>query len=145
MRIGRIAAIVVALAAGVAAASKAVPDPLKTRVGWRVTPGHLTPPKEALGRKHQAFIKHLGNTHTIEAIRFAGTTPQIQALAINDLEIAAQSPAAAALAIANAKLDIRMVADVVQDGHEGYFSEYFVVRADGPIKTIEDVKGKRVA
>jgi sulfonate transport system substrate-binding protein len=27
----------------------------------------------------------------------------------------------------------------------GYFSEYFVVLADGPIKTGEDVKGKRIA
>src|SRR6185437_2821216 len=145
MRMGRIAAIAVALAAGIAAASTAVADPLNIRVGWVVTPGHLTPLIEALGRKHPEFFKHLGKSYTMEAIRFAGTTPQIQALAINDLEIAAQSPAAAALAITNAKLDIRMVADVVQDGHEGYFSEYFVVRADGPIKTIEDVKGKRVA
>ena len=30
-------------------------------------------------------------------------------------------------------------------GIAGYFSENFVVRADGPIKKIEDVKGKRVA
>jgi len=55
------------------------------------------------------------------------------------------SNAAVALAITNAHLDERIVADVVADGMEGYFSENFVVRADGPIKQIEDVKGKRVA
>jgi len=36
-------------------------------------------------------------------------------------------------------------ADVVADGIPGHFSENFVVLADGPIKKIEDVKGKRVA
>jgi NitT/TauT family transport system substrate-binding protein len=133
------------LVAGLAMAAATAADPLKIRIGWVVTPGHLTPLIEALGKKHPELFKHLGKSYTMEAIRFAGTTPQIQALAINDLEIAAQSPAAAALAITNAKLDIRMVADVVQDGHEGYFSEYFVVRADGPIHKIEDVKGKRIA
>jgi NitT/TauT family transport system substrate-binding protein len=49
------------------------------------------------------------------------------------------------LAITNAKLDERIVADVVADGMPGYFSEYFVVLADGPIQKVEDVKGKRIA
>jgi sulfonate transport system substrate-binding protein len=50
-----------------------------------------------------------------------------------------------ALAIINAHLDERVVADVVTDGHPGYFSENFVVLADGPVHTVEDIKGRRVA
>ncbi|HEX5321088.1 MAG TPA: ABC transporter substrate-binding protein [Stellaceae bacterium] len=145
MRAKRWGAAAVLLAAAMLAATPARTDPLTLRVGWVVTPGHLTPLIEALGKRHPEMFKHLGKSYTLQAIRFAGTTPQIQAQAIDDLDIASQSPSAMALAITNAKLDLRVVADVVQDGHEGYFSENFAVRADGPIKTIEDVKGKRVA
>ena len=55
-------------------------DPLAIRVGWVVTPGHLTPLIEALGHRHPEMFKHLGKSYTLEAIHFAGTTPQIQAL-----------------------------------------------------------------
>ena len=105
----------------------------------------MAPLVEALGKKHPELFKHLGKSYILQAIRFAGSTPEIQAQAIGDLEIASQSPSSVALAITNAKLDLRAVADVVGDGHPGYFSENYVVLADGPIKTIEDVKGKRVA
>src|SRR6185437_15612270 len=84
-------------------------------------------------------------SYELQAVRFNGSTPEIQAQAINDLEIASQSPSSIVLAITNAHLDVRVVADVVGDGREGYFSEAFVVRADGPIKTVDDVKGKRIA
>ena len=130
------------LAGGVAGAQA---EPLKIRVGWVVTPGHLAPLIEELGKRQPALFKHLGKSYVLETVRFQGTTPMIQAQAINELDIAAFSTAALALAITNAKLDERVVADVVADGHPGYFTENFVVLAGGPIKKIEDLKGKRVA
>ena len=120
-------------------------DPLTMRVGWVVTPGHLAPLIEELGKRQPELFKHLGKSYVLQAVHFQGTTPEIQAQAIGELEIASFSTAAVALAITNAKLDERIVADVVADGIPGHFSEYFVVRADGPIKTVEDVKGKRIA
>ena len=56
----------------------------------------------------------------MQPIRFNGTTPQIQAPAINELEIASQAPSALALAITNAHLDERVVSDVLSDGHPDY-------------------------
>jgi hypothetical protein len=50
--------------------------------------------------------------------------------------VASFSTSALALAITNAHLDERLVADVVTDGHPGYFSENFVVLADGPIHLV---------
>ena len=137
-------AALVALAL-LAAAAPAAAEPLTIRVGWVQTPGHLAPLVEALGKAHPEVFKHLGKSYVLKATRFRGTTPQIQAQAIGDLEIVSQSPSALALAITNAHLDERVVADVLEDGHPGYFSEYFVVRTDGPIKTIENVKGRRIA
>jgi sulfonate transport system substrate-binding protein len=138
--------IATAIAVGVIGlATIARADPLTIRVGWVVTPGHLTPLIEELGKRQPAIFKHLGQSYVLQSIRFQGTTPQIQAQAIGELEVASFSTAAVALAITNAHLEERIVADVVADGITGYFSEYFVVRADGPIKKIEDVKGHRIA
>jgi sulfonate transport system substrate-binding protein len=123
----------------------ALSEPLKIRVGWVVTPGHLAPLIEELARREPAIFKHLGKSYAMEAVHFQGTSAEIQAQAINELEVASFSTAAVALAITNARLDERIVADVVGDGMNGYFSEDYVVLADGPIKTIEDVKGKRIA
>jgi NitT/TauT family transport system substrate-binding protein len=120
-------------------------DPLPIRVGWVVTPGHLAPLIEALGKRKSGVFKHLGQSYTLQTTRFQGTTPQIQAQAIGDLDVAALSTAALALGITNAKLEERVVADVVADGIEGFFSENYVVAADGPIRTVEDIKGKRIA
>ena len=136
-------AVLVASVFGVAVAAQA--DPFPIRIGWVQTPGHMAPVIEALGKKHPELFKHLGQSYTTLPTRFNGTTPQIQAQAIGELEIASQAPSALALAITNAHLDLRIVADVLQDGHDGYFSEDFVVKADGPVKTIDDVKGKRIA
>jgi NitT/TauT family transport system substrate-binding protein len=120
-------------------------DPMAIRVGWVVTPGHLAPLIEALGKREPSVFKHLGKSYVLQTVRFQGTTPQIQAQAIGELEVAALSTAALALSISNAHLDQRVVADVVADGVPGYFTENYVVVADGPIKTVEDVKGKRIA
>ncbi len=116
------AAIVLGLAvAGVGAAGA---EPLKIRVGWVVTPGHLAPLIEELGKRHPEVFKHLGKSYVMDAVHFQGTTPEIQAQAINELEVASFSSAALALAITNAHLDERLVADVVGDGMNGYFSEH---------------------
>src|SRR5579863_91697 len=133
-----------ALAAFIVAAP-ALAQPLVIRVGWVQAPGHLAPLVEALGKAHPEVFRHLGKSYVLKAIRFRGTTPQIEAQAIGDLEVVSESPSALALAITNAHLDERVVADVLEDGHPGYFSEYYVVKANGPIETIADVKGKRIA
>lgn len=50
-----------------------------------------------------------------------------------------------ALAVENAKLDdLRIIADVFRDGVAGYYSTEYMVLNDGPIKKVEDLKGKVV-
>jgi sulfonate transport system substrate-binding protein len=133
-------ALTVIIAAGTASA-----DPLTIRIGWVQTPGHMAPIIDALSKKHPELFRHLGKSYVMQPIHFNGTTPQIQAQAIDELDIASQAPSALALAITNAHLDERVVSDVLSDGGGDYFTELFVVMADGPIKTIDDVKGKRIA
>jgi NitT/TauT family transport system substrate-binding protein len=138
--------IAFAAALGMAAlAAQAQAEPWTIRVGWATTPTHMQPIIDALQKRHPEVLPHFGKSYVASGVRFQGSTPQIQALAINELEIAAFGPEALALAVNNAHLDVRMVADVFQDGVPGYLSVTYVVRSDSPIKTVEDLKGKNVA
>ncbi len=143
-----LAFVAVLIAGGLAVAGTlpaAAATPVPIRVGWAETPGHLAPLIAVLAKKHPEIMPNNGKTYDFEPIRFPGSTPQIQALAIHELEVAAFSDSAFALAITNAHLDVQIIADVIQTGHQGYFPGEYVVAKDGPIKTIADVKGKRVA
>ena len=47
--------------------------------------------------------------------------------------------------VETAHLDLRIIADVMQDGIPGHFGTYWVVRKDGPIHTIGDMRHHRAA
>jgi ABC-type nitrate/sulfonate/bicarbonate transport system substrate-binding protein len=133
------AAMIVALASAAARAD----EPVSLKIGWITVPTSLVPIFEA----KQDVTKHDGKSYTLQAIHFAGTTPQITALASGDLDIAELSYSSVALAIQNAHVeDLRMIADSLQDGVKpDTYSGPFVVMKDGPIKTIEDLKGQSVS
>jgi sulfonate transport system substrate-binding protein len=133
------AACCLALAASAAPASA---EPLNIRVGWAVVPAQLT----AILFDKPAILKHLGKSYTYEPVRFRGSAPQITALASGDLDLAALAFSSFGLAIQNARMtDLRAVADLYQDGIGDFYSSQYVVRADGGIKTVEDLKGKVLA
>jgi sulfonate transport system substrate-binding protein len=119
--------------------------PMTIRVGWAQTPGHLAPLVAELAKRHPEVMPNNGKTYDFQPVRYAGSTPQIQALAIKELELAAFSDSAFALAITNARLDVKIVADVLQTGRPGYWTGEYVVAKDGPVKTVADLKGKRLA
>ena len=92
------------------------------------------------------LAKHLGKSYTLEITRFAGTPPLITALANNELEIANLTYPTLPIAIQNAGMnDLVVIADEFQDGKEGYYSNEYMVLKDGPIKKVEDLKGKVLA
>jgi sulfonate transport system substrate-binding protein len=132
------AAMLVALAATARAE-----EPVKLTIGWITVPISLAPVFEA----KKDVTKHYGKSYTLQPIHFAGSTPQITALASGDLDIAELSYSSLAIAIQNAHLsDLRMIADSLQDGVKpGSYTGPFVVLKDGPVKKIEDLKGKSVS
>ena len=92
------------------------------------------------------LAKHLDKTYTFEIMRFQGTSLLVQALAANELEIGNFSFSAFPIAVTNAKLDeLRIIADEIQDGAPGYFSDQYLVLKDSPIKTVDDLKGRVIA
>ena len=92
------------------------------------------------------LARHAGKSYVFESVRFAGTPPMITALANNELEVASLAYSSLAIAIQNAGMDdLRVIADEFRDGVEGWYSQEYMVLADGPIKKVEDLKGKVVS
>lgn len=136
-KIKLLAVATMAFAFGMATAKA---EPLKITVGWSQTPGHMAP----LLFHNKSILKHYGKSYVVDAVRFRGSTAQLQALAAGKLDLAALSATALVLSVQNANIDARVVADVIQDHAPGW-SSAFVVRKDSGINKIEDIKGKRVA
>jgi sulfonate transport system substrate-binding protein len=85
-------------------------------------------------------------SYTAEATRFAGTPPVITALAAGELDVGPLAFSSFALAIQNARMDdLRIICDEIQDGVAGHGSNEFMVLADGPVKSIDDLKDKVLA
>src|SRR6202040_2762826 len=117
-------------------------EPVKIRVSWIAPITNWAP--MLLEKKELA--RHLGQSYALEPVRFVGTPQMITALANNELEIANLAFSTLPLAIHNAGLsDLRVIADEFQDGVQDYYSQEYMVLADGPVKRLEDMKGRVIA
>jgi len=124
------------------AASGACADPLQIRAGWSNTPTAMAP---IIFAKPE-LLKHYGQSYRMEPVHFAGSAPEITALAAGDLDIATLAAPSFASAIENAHMtDLRVIGDENQDGIEGWYSAQFFVLKASPIERIEDLKGKVLA
>jgi ABC-type nitrate/sulfonate/bicarbonate transport system substrate-binding protein len=131
-----VAAAIAAIALHVATAQA---DPLKIRMGWVAAPASLIP----ILFPTDDIAKHNGKSYTVEATHFQGSPLQITALQSGQIDIAALGFSSFSLAVENAGMnDLRIIADEIQWGVAGYGTADFAVLKDGPIKKVEDLKGK---
>jgi NitT/TauT family transport system substrate-binding protein len=136
-RIGLAGVAVLALGIGIAHA-----EPVKIRGSWVAPVANWF----SLWLEKKDLAKHFGQSYTLETIHYAGTPPMITAHATNELEVGDLAYSTLPIAIENAGMDdLRVVADEFQEGAPGYRIDDYEVLADGPIKKIEDLKGKIVA
>jgi sulfonate transport system substrate-binding protein len=117
-------------------------EPVRIRLAW-IAPisnwGSLLLEKKELAR-------HLGQSYILEPVRYSGSSPMINALANGELEIADLAFSTLPIAIKNAGLDdLRVVASELEDGVPGFYSQEYMVRIDGSIQTVEDLKDRVVA
>jgi sulfonate transport system substrate-binding protein len=137
LKIGLVGCAALALIIGFAHA-----DPLTIRGAWVAPVANWA----SIWVQKKDLARHFGQSYVFEPVRYAGTPPMITAIANNELEIGNLAFSTLPIAIVNAGMDdIRVISDDFQDGVAGYYSNQFEVLADGPIKTIEDLKGKVVA
>jgi sulfonate transport system substrate-binding protein len=136
------ASIFTACAALVGTGAAQAADPVKIRLSYVVPIANWT----FMLMEKKDLARNLGKSYSLEITRFAGTPPMITALAAGELDIANLTYPTLPIAIQNAGMgDLRVISDDFQDGNAGYYSNEFMVLADGPIKRVEDLKGKVVA
>ena len=134
--------VIAALAAMLGASAAQAADPLKIRVSYIVPVSNWG----TMLFKRPELATHFNKSYTYEATQFRSTTDLITALNSGDLDIANFGYTTFPLAVSNAGMnDLRIISDELQDGVPGYYSNEFLVRKDGPIKTWADLNGKVVA
>jgi sulfonate transport system substrate-binding protein len=119
--------------------SSAVAQPLTIRFGTANFPSNMAP---AIFQAPDGVLKHYGKTYTVRLEKGAASSAQTTAMATGDIDVGMFSPAAFALAVTNAGLDMRVIGDGVQDGVGDYRSQTLYVKASSPIKTVADLRGK---
>ena len=92
-------------------------------------------------------LKNYGKAYTLDMTFTRGSPEAAQLLAAGQVDLAALSSPAFAAAMAKDAVPggISIISDIYQDGHPGFASNTFFVLKDSPIKTIADLKGKKVA
>src|SRR6202167_4295671 len=137
LRIGLTGLALLLLGAGVARAG-----PVQIRVAWVAPISNWI----SIWLHKKDLAKHFRQSYVFAPVHFAGTPPMITAIANNEVEVGDLAYSTLPIAIKNAGMeDTRVIADDFQDGVDGYWSVRFAVLKDGPIKKVEDLKGKVVA
>jgi NitT/TauT family transport system substrate-binding protein len=142
MRLSKVLLTGLAAAISLSSVIASAAEPVKIRVSWIAPVSNWA----SLWMDKKDLARHYGKSYVFEAVHYVGTPQMITALANGELEIANLAFSTLPIAIANAGMDdLRVIADELQDGVPGYYSQEYMVLKDGPIKKVEDLKGMVVA
>jgi NitT/TauT family transport system substrate-binding protein len=119
----------------------AAAEPTKIRISWAVAPAHLTP---LIPRAPEGVYRHYGKSYVVETVHIAGSGPALQALAAGELQMGGLSAQSLVLGATRAKLDLKVVAQLMSQGIGDYPSSDFFARK-GEIKSVKELKGKVIA
>jgi sulfonate transport system substrate-binding protein len=114
--------------------------PVKIRISYTVPALELL----SLLADKTDILKHYGRSYTVELIRFQGTSPMITALAAKELDLANLAYSSFALAVLNARLELKILAEDLKSGVPGAFADTWAVLDSSEIKTVADLRGKTI-
>lgn len=119
-------------------------EPVKIRIGWNVVPSNMA--SIAWVEPKTVGLKYYGVTYIVEPMRFPGGGTQLSALASGQLDVGMGSPTLFVQGVKNAGLNMRLIANVLNDPCDGQtYSQAFWVANDSGLKSVADLKGKTIA
>jgi NitT/TauT family transport system substrate-binding protein len=137
--------LVCSAAWSVFASSTLMAEPLRLRIDWSVIPGQFAPLIPTVPNYAPNVYRHYGKSYVVEPIRLQGGGATLTALAADQIEVAgALSPQALVLGVVEAKLNMRVIGQVITTELPGYQATRFWVRKQD-IKSIADLRGKVIA
>jgi ABC-type nitrate/sulfonate/bicarbonate transport system substrate-binding protein len=113
-------------------------EPLKIRVGI----GSAVEEQIWLLIAKPALAPNYGKAYTIEWNRFPGADKRIQAFEAGAEDIITASANSAILA-ASEGIDFKMVASLSRESSQGFFTK-FMAKDSSPIRSVKDLKGKKI-
>ena len=116
-------------------------NPVKIKIQWSVAPAHITP---LITQAPKEIYKHYGNSYVVVPVRMRGSGPALQGIAANEINLGGMSIQALARGINKAKLNLKVIAQVMSGGVEGYSATGFYARK-GEVSKTQDLKGKIIA
>jgi NitT/TauT family transport system substrate-binding protein len=124
-------------AAGLARAAEPVP----IRVGWFAAPPALIPFLFA----KPGVARHEGESYAFEPVRLEDAAAAVEALRSGKVDLATLAHVSLGAAIEAGIDDLKIIADVAEDGVAGHYATEFMVAKDGPITTVAQLRGKVLA
>ena len=130
----------IALAAALIATTTSA-EPVKIRIAWATAPGHITP---LIPKAPKEIYRHYGKSYVVEPVFIAGSGPSLQAIAAGEIELGGLSPQSLVLGIAEAKIPLKAIAQLLSSDIPGHGANGFWVRTDAGIDKVTDLKGKKL-
>lgn len=118
-------------------------QPVEIRIGWNVPPPLQMVP---VWTAKSGITVHYGKSYVFNPLFFRASPLMITALGASELDVLMIGPAQLNLAVENAGFtDLRVIADEILDGQEGYYSTSYFVLKDSGINSASDLKGRTIA
>ncbi len=126
------------LVASALSARPAAAAPVKIRISYTVPGLELL----SMFATKTDILKHYGKSYTVDLLRFRGTSPMITAFAAKQLDLGNLAYSSFAIAVLNAGLDLKILAEDLKSGVPGYFADKWAVLETSGIDTVAGLRGK---